>query len=114
MELDQDLKGGVLVVTPLETRIDAAVAIQFKDRMREVATTAKDRIILDLQRVDFVDSSGLGAIVAAMKQIGSGVKLELSSLTPNVAKVFRLTRMDTVFAIHDSTEAALIAGTSDG
>ncbi|QIE41122.1 STAS domain-containing protein [Meridianimarinicoccus aquatilis] len=107
MELDHELKGDVLVITPADTRIDAAVAIQFKDRMRELCSAAGSRIVLDLGQVDFVDSSGLGAIVAAMKQIGASARLELASLTPNVAKVFRLTRMDTVFSIHDDLDSAL-------
>ncbi len=49
------------------------------------------RVILDLSSVKFIDSSGLGAIVAAMKQLGSGRRLDLAGLTPVVEKVFRLT-----------------------
>ena len=45
---------------------------------------------------------GWGAVVAAMKALGPGRKLELAALTPTVEKVFRLTRMDTVFTIHKS------------
>lgn len=114
MELDHDLKGDVLVITPAEPRIDAAVAIQFKDGMRSLTQDAGGRVLLDLRRVDFVDSSGLGAIVGAMKQLGGQARLELASLTPNVAKVFRLTRMDTVFTIHDSADHALRAAASHG
>ncbi len=114
MELDHDLKGDVLVITPTESRIDAAVAIQFKDEMRTLTQVAVARVVLDLRCVDFVDSSGLGAIVGAMKQLGGRARLELASLTPNVAKVFRLTRMDTVFMIHDSADHALQAAASHG
>ncbi|SMH43323.1 STAS domain-containing protein [Maritimibacter sp. HL-12] len=88
------------VIEVAESRIDAAVAIQFKDRMRTLSDDGPMRVILDLSRVTFLDSSGLGAVVAAMKQMGSGRRLELAGLTPTVAKVFRLTRMDTVFTIH--------------
>ena len=98
---------GTTLVKARESRIDAAIAIQFKDRMREVIEASSGRLILDLSSVDFVDSSGLGAIVAAMKMAGSTRKLELSGLTPTVMKVFHLTRMDSVFTIHSSVEAAL-------
>ncbi len=54
-----------------EPRIDAAVAIQFKDAMRAATDGGPDRVILDLSGVDFIDSSGLGAIVAAMKHLGA-------------------------------------------
>lgn len=100
MNLYAEAEAGALKVFVGEERIDAAVAIQFKDRMREIALQPSDRVVLDLSRVTFVDSSGLGAIVAVMKALAPGRRLELLGLTPNVAKVFRLTRMDSVFTIH--------------
>lgn len=90
-----------------EDRIDAAVAIQFKDRMREIVQDPTPRVILDLSRVAFLDSSGLGAVVAVMKLVGPDRKLELAGLTSTVEKVFRLTRMDRVFTIHDAVPAPL-------
>lgn len=107
MNLTSHTEGQVLLVNVEEPRIDAAVAIQFKDRMRELSAKHATRIVVDLSRVDFIDSSGLGAIVAAMKQLGAGRTLELASLTPTVGKVFRLTRMDSVFKIHDNSAVAL-------
>lgn len=100
MNLLSELVDGTQVVRVDEERIDAAVAIHFKDRMRELAAEAGNRLILDLGRVTFVDSSGLGAIVAVMKFLAPACRLELAALTPNVSKVFHMTRMDTVFAIH--------------
>jgi anti-sigma B factor antagonist len=81
-------------------RIDAASAIRFKDQIRELTQGGAGRVVLDMARVAFLDSSGLGAVVAAMKALGPDRPLELSGLTPTVQKVFRLTRMDTVFTIH--------------
>lgn len=97
-------RGGLRVINVMEDRIDAAVAIQFKDRMRELTDDGPPHVVLDLSRVNFLDSSGLGAVVAAMKQVNAGRRLELAGLTPTVQKVFRLTRMDTVFTIHPSAE----------
>ncbi len=97
--------GALRIVTVAEARIDAAVAIQFKDRMRGLTDDGPERVVLDLSQVTFLDSSGLGAVVAVMKQAGPARKLELAGLTPTVAKVFHLTRMDTVFTIHDDVAA---------
>lgn len=105
MELAISESPGLMVVRVLEPRIDAASAIQFKDRMRSLAAAGHDRLMLDLSQVGFLDSSGLGAVVAVMKILGPDRKLELASLTPNVEKVFRLTRMDTVFTIHPEAPA---------
>ena len=107
MQLDfkdtQDLR----IITVGENRIDAAVAISFKDRMRELCEEGPDRIILDMAQVDFIDSSGLGAVVAALKQVGNGKALELAGLSLTVKKVFQLTRMDSVFTIHPSAAGVL-------
>lgn len=107
MQLDAETIGNALVIRVMESRIDAAVAIQFKDRMRSLMNDATGRVIADMERVDFLDSSGLGAVVASMKHLGPDRKLELAALTPTVAKVFHLTRMDSVFTIHPDVAAAL-------
>ena len=107
MELVADCQGDLLIVTAMENRIDAAGAIQFKDRMRDLIKVPARRVLLDLSRVGFLDSSGLGAVVAVMKLLGPERKLELVGLTPTVAKVFRLTRMDTIFTIHPALPEGL-------
>jgi len=94
------------IVTVNAERIDAAIAIQFKEDMRSETENGASRVILDLSEVKFIDSSGLGAIVAAMKQLGSSRKLDLAGLSPMVDKVFRLTRMDTVFDLYASLNEA--------
>lgn len=110
MDFQAEQKGEDLFVTVAEPRIDAAGAIQFKDKMRELSQPIDGRIVLDMGSVEFVDSSGLGAIVAAMKQLKPGQKLELAALTDTVAKVFRLTRMDSIFPIHESIDSAMNPG----
>lgn len=107
MELDAKHSKDGLTVTVCESRLDALVAINFKEQMRLCTTEATGRVILDLSQVNFIDSSGLGAVVAVMKLLGSDMPLELAGLTPNVAKVFRLTRMDKVFTIHATQETPL-------
>lgn len=107
MQLTPKDIGNVRVIQVVDTRIDAAVAIAFKDRMRELSDDAPERILLDLTSVEFMDSSGLGAVVAAMKQVGTGRTLELAALTSTLRKVFTLTRMDTVFKIHPDVNSAL-------
>jgi anti-sigma B factor antagonist len=106
MSLTSTVTDKARIITVHAPRIDAAMAIQFKEDMRQETLTGPDRVVLDLSQVEFIDSSGLGAIVAAMKQLGSGRKLDLAGLSPAVDKVFRLTRMDTVFTLFNSLEDA--------
>ncbi|EPX79740.1 STAS domain-containing protein [Salipiger mucosus] len=106
MDVTTHESDGLQVIRVEEARIDAAVAIQFKDRVRAAVAPGARRVVLDLGAVQFIDSSGLGAIVAAMKAMGEGQRLDLAGLTPMVDRVFRLTRMDAIFVIHDSVEGA--------
>jgi len=107
MDITSAQIGDALVAQVGDKRIDASVSVQFKDRMKAVSEESSTRIILDLGNVEFIDSSGLGAVVSVMKLLGQDRKLELAQLQPVVAKVFKLTRMDSVFNIHDTVDAAL-------
>lgn len=107
MNLTSTVADKTRIITVKASRIDAAMAIQFKEDMRTEIEGEQDRVILDLSNVDFIDSSGLGAIVAVMKQLESHRRLDLAGLTPMVDKVFHLTRMDTVFKLFVSLEDAM-------
>ncbi|SMR82292.1 anti-sigma B factor antagonist [Aliiroseovarius halocynthiae] len=110
MQLNYQDGPAARVITIDNSRIDAAIAIKFKDQMRDITSDGPQRVVVDMTAVDFIDSSGLGAIVAAMKQVPDGRSFELAGLSKTVSKVFSLTRMDTVFTIHDSVDSALDGG----
>ncbi|MFY9240027.1 MAG: STAS domain-containing protein [Roseovarius sp.] len=105
MDLSSTVSGHYTIITVNAPRIDSAAAIQFKDAMRAATQDAAGTIVLDLGHVEFIDSSGLGAVVASMKQLSGGQRLDLAALKPDVAKVFRLTRMDSIFQIHENLDA---------
>ncbi|MEO9516706.1 MAG: STAS domain-containing protein [Paracoccaceae bacterium] len=109
MNLTSRTENSLQIVSVSNARIDAAVAIEFKDAMRTQTESGSDVVVLDLSAVQFIDSSGLGAIVASMKQLGRDRKLALAGLTPTVEKVFRLTRMDSVFPLFTTLDGALNA-----
>lgn len=100
MKLETSLTDDLLVVHVRESRIDAACAIAFKEAMHNRISGLNRRVMLDLAQVTFLDSSGLGAVVAVRKMLGPDRALELARLSPAVEKVLRLTRMDRIFPIH--------------
>ena len=106
MQLNSELHGQDIIVIVAAPRIDAVQAIEFKEKFRNLVVGSEGRVVMDLSAVTFVDSSGLGAIVASMKALGGARKLELCGLQGNVEKVFRLTRLDSVFRVHASAAAA--------
>ncbi|MCP5074758.1 MAG: STAS domain-containing protein [Rhodobacteraceae bacterium] len=99
MEFETETHGDVLIVRLLELRLDAALSVRFKESMRDIADESTEQVVLDLANVTFMDSSGLGAVVAVMKHMGRERTFKIAGLTPAVDKVFKLTRMDSVFDI---------------
>jgi anti-sigma B factor antagonist len=109
MQIEDRKIGNVLVVKPLEKRIDAFSATAFKGKMIDWITGGSNRIVLDLSEVDFIDSSGLGVIVSSLKAVGKQGGLILCGIRETVLSLFRLTRMDRVFQIVSSPEEAVKA-----
>lgn len=107
MDMEITEYGAITVAKLNEGRLDAAMAVQFKDALRNVSDGGADHIVLDMSSVSFMDSSGLGAVVAVMKLMGREKQFEIAALSPTVEKVFKLTRMDNVFRIYSSVEEAL-------
>lgn len=106
MMLTSRIESDVTVIAVEADRIDAASAIHLKDQFRDCVANSNGRVLMDLEQVTFMDSSGLGAMVAALKLL-SGRKLELANLSEAVKKVFTLTRMDKVFVLHHDIPSAL-------
>lgn len=106
MRLNSQLTGDILILRVEAERLDAASAVYFKDQFREAVQAHEGRVVVDLEPVSFMDSSGLGAMVAARKLVADR-ELEIAELSPIVMKVFRLTRMDKVFSLHDRIEDAI-------
>lgn len=100
-------ENGALIVEPEIRRLDASVAPAFKDGIVALLPTASGRVVLDLSGVAFVDSSGLGALVALLKRVGPTGSLALAGVQAPVGKLLALTRLDRVFEIHPTLAQAI-------
>ncbi|MEB3338246.1 MAG: STAS domain-containing protein [Leptolyngbyaceae bacterium] len=86
--------------------LDGARANQLRREISEVITSGPDVVLLDLKEVTFMDSSGLGALVSALKSVrSSGGKLFVCSINDQVKMLFELTSMDRVFEIYPNQDA---------
>lgn len=103
------LKEGLAVLTVTEARLVAANAPNLREELGKAIDGGLNRIVLDLTAVSFIDSSGLGAIVGALKRVSARGDLVVCGLGPAAAQLFRLTRMDKVFRIFDSADDAIAA-----
>jgi anti-anti-sigma factor len=98
---------GATVVAPTG-RLDVAGAPTLKDAISEALKNGEPRVVLDLEGVSFVDSTGLGSVIAALKQIRSSQgDLRLAAPNQQVRVVLELTTLDRVFPYYSTVEEAL-------
>jgi anti-sigma B factor antagonist len=109
MKLEDTKCGNALIVRLLEARLDAAAAPHFKASIASLIQAGEETILLDLSEVDFIDSSGLGALVSLLKRMSPAGRLAVCGLRSAAFNMFRLTRMDKVFPIFPSRAEALTA-----
>lgn len=109
MDISHHTQDGVLVVTLEADHLDAKDSPTFKQKILDLlATEDVDRVVFDLHRLKFIDSSGLGSFLAILKALHSkGGELKLSGMTKTVRTVFELVCMHKIFEIFNSSEEAL-------
>jgi anti-sigma B factor antagonist len=98
---------GVTVVAP-SGRLDVAGAPTLKAVIGDAVKEGPSRLVIDMEGVSFVDSTGLGSVIAALKLVrGTRGDLRLAAPNQQVRVVLELTTLDRVFAYYPTVEDAL-------
>lgn len=104
----QQIDGVAVATVPVED-LDAGNATEFKRDMAPVLDSHLE-LVLDLSRLRFVDSSGLGAFISCLRRLNAkGGDLKLCGMSKQVRGVFELVRMHRVFDICATSEDAVRA-----
>jgi anti-sigma B factor antagonist len=110
MHLDVDKKDGATTVRPMVERLDIDVAAEFRATLLSLIDGGEHHLIIDLGEVTFIDSSGIGALVSALKAIkrtsGSG-DVRLAHVQPLVVTLLETIRLTRVFSTYPTAEDAL-------
>ena len=107
MKLPLETHPGVAVITVSEARLDAARSNAFKKRFHSLPIRDANAII-DMRNVQYVDSSGLGALISCLRvRAKHGGSLKLCSMTGRVQAMFELVRMNRVFQIYHTRRDAI-------
>ena len=81
---------------------------ELKTGVLDAVANGERKILIDFAHTSYIDSSGLGALVSLSKRIReSGGELRLATLNEDLATLFELTRLDTLFTIAEDRSAAL-------
>lgn len=111
VDLDVDVRAesGVFIVKA-QGEIDVWTADILRQSLRDVQSDGKPRVIVDLTDVPFVDSTGIGVLVGALKRSReAGGSLALVVTSDGVRKVLKITSLDQVFPVHDTVASAVDA-----
>ena len=95
------------VLTIAEPRLDAYIAEEFKASLLGELEDGTTRLILDLEQTEFMDSSGLGAIVFCLQKMQPGGRIAISGAREPVALMLRLTNIDKVLTLLEKPEDIL-------
>jgi anti-sigma B factor antagonist len=103
-------EAGATTVVAVGGEIDVYTAPKLRDKITELVGAGSYQLVVDLEAVEFLDSTGLGVLVGGLKKVRAhDGALRLVCTQDRLLKIFRITGLAKVFDIHDSAEAALAA-----
>lgn len=101
-------KKGQITIIITDERLDAVVAPQLKEMVKKLAEQSKMRLVIDLAKTRFIDSSGCGALVASLRALlKSNGDMKIAGPSPQAKTLFQLTRLHRVFEIFDDVDQAV-------
>ena len=88
--------------------IDVYTAPKLRDKITELVGDGHHDLVIDMENVDFLDSTGLGVLVGGLKKVRAhDGTMELICSQDRLLKIFRITGLAKVFTIHESESSAL-------
>ena len=107
LDLDEREENGVTVVD-VEGKMTTTTSPEADSYLKELLADGVSQLLLNLEGLDFVASTGLRVILATGKKLmATGGRLALCSLNPTVADVFRMSGFSQMFDVFDTEEEAL-------
>jgi anti-sigma B factor antagonist len=95
--------------------VDVYTAPKLRDRLTELLEAGERAVVVDLGRVDFLDSTGLGVLVGGLRKARNlGGSFGVVCGQEALLKVFRITALDQVLPLYPSVEAAIARGGDGG
>lgn len=100
-------KSGAASVVEVGGEVELHSASQLRDELMRASEVEKPCVVVDLTRVTFIDSTGLGVLVGALKRVRERGALSLVCPQRAVRRVFEITGLTQVFPIYDTLEEAV-------
>ena len=108
MEIDVETRGNRVAVIGFAGRLDMLSAVDVKQKLVEVVEGGSHRLVIDLDKVSFVDSSGLGALISGLKAARvAGGDLRLARPDKQVRYILEVSTLERVLRPYATVEEAL-------
>src|SRR5918911_1906268 len=108
--LDVDDSHPPYTVLAVKGEVDVYTAPRLREKLVELVSQGKHKIVVDLEGVDFLDSTGLGVLVGGLKRVRShDGELALVCTKSRILKVFEITGLTRVFPMYGSVDEAVTA-----
>jgi len=96
-----------LTVINVEGEIDVYTAPKLREKLIDLVNKGKYHLLVDMEKVEFLDSTGLGVLVGGLKRVRAhDGSLELVCTQERILKIFRITGLTKVFGSFDSVDDA--------
>ena len=97
-------------VLPLQGEIDLHVSPRIALSLAQMVKNKPDKLVVDLSKVTYIDSSGLAVLIEAMQSVEEyGGKFSIAGMQETVRSIFEIARLDQVFRIYPDVNSALAA-----
>ena len=99
---------GDRTVVSVGGEIDVYTAPKLREQLIDLVSAGNYHLVVDMENVDFLDSTGLGVLVGGLKRVRAhDGSLELVCTQERILKIFRITGLTKVFPIHSSVDEAI-------
>jgi len=113
MEMDLQIvvrKNSDISIIELSGEVDAYTSARFREVMVEIIEDGGANLIVSMRKVEYIDSSGLGALVGGLKRASErNGRILIVCDQPQVRKVFEITGLEKVFPLYDEEQEAVAA-----
>lgn len=108
MQLTDREQDGIIILQPKGKIMGGPDASLLHDKLHEVIEAGKRKVVIDLSKVDWMNSTGLGILISSYTTLrNNDGELKLANVTDKIRSLLTITKLVTVFDTYDSVEEAL-------
>jgi len=108
MQINEQMHGDVAVLSLKGKLMGGAETTAIHDKVKELASNEVKKVVIDLGKVKWMNSTGLGTLMGSMTTLkNAGGELKLANVTDKVKSLFMITKLITIFDTHDTVDQAV-------